>query len=482
MNPRNPLTDLSNNDNLTATTTTTSKSKSFSHKNTKMKMKMKKKKMESENVNGGESLKDEQDNALDHLLLIQSNLSSILHQVDELVVQAFKVKNISNEGRKEIKSFSDFLSDVHSSLKPWVPRFQNVLSSPSLESESKPHQTLKGNSVSSDDSDESNVSDSLEEPTMDSLISPSPLVSWHANCTIQRGRQMFMLTPLPISKKLSSKFREPSKTEFNELASTSDVGTSTFFTFSRNMNDLLDSVVVKPTPAKPAPSLANEEANIQEPKRDNSILVMMTPRFKMSPPKSCVLLEPISEIHRLGDIKSRKSTPFPIGIHYSDSEDSESRSSGNDASQGLALKSKELKETQKIPKPEVGKRTIEASPCWLTSPPKSCVLLEPHDEKSMDKENADNESSIQISDSVLSHQITKLKDEARIEKTPMWCEPQSTFRTGKRPGENTLKKELWIKFEEASSYGFQPKLQTVEKETPKGFLDLLEEASCDEKF
>ncbi|KAL4355697.1 uncharacterized protein LOC107463947 isoform X2 [Arachis duranensis] len=477
MKARNPLTDLSNNHNRTAPPPTTTM---------KMKMKKNNKKIESENSNGGESLKDEQeDNALDHLLLVQSNLSSLLHQVDELVVQAFKVKNLSNEGRKEIKCFSDFLSDMHSSLKPWVTRFQNVLSSPSVELKSKPPQALKGNSVSSDDSDESNVSESLEEPTMDSLISPSPLVSWHANCTIQRGRQMFMLTPLPISKKLSSKFREPSKSEFNKLASTNDVGTSTFLAVSRNMNDLLDSVVVKSTPAKPAPSLANEEANNQEPKRDSSILVMMTPRFRMSPPKSCVLLEPISEIHHLGDIKSRKSTPFPLGIHYSDSEDSESPSSGNDALQGLALKSPEVKETQKIPKSGIGKKIIEASPCWLTSPPKSCVLLEPLDEKSMDMENADNESSIQISDLVLSHQISKLKDEvghglSRIENTPMWREPQSTFRTGKHPGENTLKKELWTKFEAASSYGFQPKLPAVEKDAPKGFLDLLEEASCDE--
>lgn len=62
----------------------------------------------------------------------------------------------------------------------------------------------------------------------------------------------------------------------------------------------------------------------------------------------------------------------------------------------------------------------------------------------------------------------------------MWQEPQSLFRTGKRPGENTLKKELWTKFEAASTYEFPPNLPPVRENVQKGFLDLLEEASCDE--
>ena len=62
----------------------------------------------------------------------------------------------------------------------------------------------------------------------------------------------------------------------------------------------------------------------------------------------------------------------------------------------------------------------------------------------------------------------------------MLNEPESSFRTGKRPGENTLKKELWTKFEAASTFGFQHDLPTVPKSTQKGFLDLLDEA-CEEE-
>ncbi|KAJ6380053.1 hypothetical protein OIU76_016664 [Salix suchowensis] len=69
------------------------------------------------------------DDCLDHLLLVQSDLSSLTRQIDELVAQAFKLKATSKEGRQEIESFMQVLSNMLSSLKPWVPRFQKVFSS-----------------------------------------------------------------------------------------------------------------------------------------------------------------------------------------------------------------------------------------------------------------------------------------------------------------------------------------------------------------
>jgi len=64
-----------------------------------------------------------------------------------------------------------------------------------------------------------------------------------------------------------------------------------------------------------------------------------------------------------------------------------------------------------------------------------------------------------------------------IESTPLWKESESTIRTGKRPGENTLKKELWTKFEAASTYGFRLNASAFQGTAKKGFLDMLEEAS-----
>ncbi|PNY05527.1 hypothetical protein L195_g001979 [Trifolium pratense] len=428
------------------------------------------------------------------LTRLHSDLSSLLYQIDELVVKALEVnKSVRKEGKREIESFSNLLSEMLSSLKPWAPKLEIALSSTSVESESKSEEVT---------CDDSNVSD-YESPKETTLVSPSPLVSWRANCTVQRGRQMFMLTPLPLSKAfLSSKPQPQTKLDFSELASS-------------NNTSMLCGVVTKPTPIKHPLSLVTEEATINEElelisspdfsKRDTSMLYMMTPCLKMSPPKSCVLLEPISEIRHLGNDRVRKATPFPVGVHYSDSDDSDdSESSGNnDVSRGLAMKYPELMGIQCVPKSGIVKKNVEESPVWLTSPPKTCVLLGTPDEKSLELEKADKESCIPISESILNQQVSKLnlKEDiskghnqtqkscnqdhfdgnlSHIESTPMWLKPENTIQRGKRAGENTLKKELWAKFEEASTCGFEQKCHTVSKNSQKGFLDLLEEASCDD--
>lgn len=65
------------------------------------------------------------------------------------------------------------------------------------------------------------------------------------------------------------------------------------------------------------------------------------------------------------------------------------------------------------------------------------------------------------------------------ERTPMVKEPMSSFRMGKHPGENTLKKELWTKFEAASTDtdGICFNTSLLQTTTKKGFLDQLDEAS-----
>lgn len=70
---------------------------------------------------------------------------------------------------------------------------------------------------------------------------------------------------------------------------------------------------------------------------------------------------------------------------------------------------------------------------------------------------------------------------AIVESTPLWKEPESTMRTGKRPGESTLKKELWTRFEAASSFEISYNASALQRTARKGFLDMLEEASCDEE-
>lgn len=62
----------------------------------------------------------------------------------------------------------------------------------------------------------------------------------------------------------------------------------------------------------------------------------------------------------------------------------------------------------------------------------------------------------------------------------MWKEPGTALRTAKRPGENTLKKELWTRFEAATSHGTRVDDSALQESAQKGFLDRLEEVFCDE--
>ena len=64
-----------------------------------------------------------------------------------------------------------------------------------------------------------------------------------------------------------------------------------------------------------------------------------------------------------------------------------------------------------------------------------------------------------------------------VESTPILRGPESSIQIGKHPGENTLKKELWEKFEAASIDGIDFDVSVVQQSAQKGFLDRLDEVS-----
>ncbi|KAI6671870.1 hypothetical protein NL676_006755 [Syzygium grande] len=395
------------------------------------------------------------DDSLDRLLLVQSDLSGVVHQIDELVAQAFKLKEMSKQGKKEVESLALFLSEMLSSLKPWPSRLQKAFSSPPIELVNvvEPSPAVLTSPVQDD---ESIVIQSPEQDKMDSLISPSPLVSWRANCTVERDN--------------SAAAPPPSLTLPQEIKD----------------NSLID-VAIYPTPNKPFDTLVRRKDNTEElgfaspmvlSKRDCSLL-MMTPCFKGSPPKSCSLLEPISESSHWGNVNVRKSTPFPVGVNkYSESELSES--SGDGASDGLATRYPELLGIRQAIKLGIGKEKKASSPDWFMSPPKSF-----HKKHTCFAQQAD--SPLSQGNAVLeSHRaIEKSRKQepvggtmALIENTPVWKERES-IQIGKRPGENTLKRELWMKFEAASAYGFWVNSSALLETEGIGFLDRLDEVSLD---
>ncbi|XP_023527508.1 uncharacterized protein LOC111790716 [Cucurbita pepo subsp. pepo] len=444
---------------------------------------------------------EEQDDSLDRLLLVQSDLSALTDQIDELVVKAFELKKIDEQGRKEIESFTHVLSDMLSSLKPWVPRFQMAFSRPSKDSDDGIEQPLASESNALVNDTESNVIDSPDNAGIQDLISPSPLVSWRAGCNIERGRQLFLLTPLPISKSLSSKHAAYSKSVLGGITSGILKGAQPCFLACGDLNEnLLEGNGVEPSVSKPFGSDLTKlgdnllEGNEPQPSgaepsgsdltqvgtihqrrfasppllsiKKNCSMLVMTPCLKMSPPKSCVLLEPISESSQKDKKRIYKATPFPVGVHVS--------SSGSDTSDGLALKYPELLGIQQAHKSGI-KKKVEASPDWFMSPPKTCVLLEPSDSHSVESANCD--GCYYEAKKSFTHQDPVGVSLPIIDNTPMLKECESVFRVGKRAGEETLKKELWLKFEAASANPFRCD-QSLQK-TSKGFLDLLDEVSCD---
>ncbi|XVF24898.1 hypothetical protein REPUB_Repub13aG0167400 [Reevesia pubescens] len=226
-------------------------------------------------------------------------------------------------------------------------------------------------------------------------------------------------------------------------------------------------------------------------------MFVMTPCLTMSPPKSCVLLELIHESSHRGDYVVRKSTPFPVGINNSGF----SESSGSESSEDLALKYPELLGIQRIYRSGMGNKELESSPTWLFSPPKSCILLEPQDEKSLDNVVTDHhlpitcaikqqtESSLSkgndVTDAWQQNKMTNQENTdnnlALVESTPMRKEPDCIMQTGKRPRESTLKKELWTKFEAVSTCGLRYNASAIQRTARKGFLDMLDEVSCDDE-
>ncbi|KAK4726552.1 hypothetical protein R3W88_031469 [Solanum pinnatisectum] len=442
------------------------------------------------------------ENVTDRLLLIRSDFSSVIHQIDELV-QVLKLGG--KKSRKEIQSFTHVLSEMQASLKPWVPKFQKALSDLSTRPEHPSEQSQISEAVPVVADNTSDAVNSPDQSKWDSLVSPSPLVSWRAGCTTEGSRQLFLLTPLPLRKVLSSKCQGSSKTVGNYTSDTNaqqhplfDIrgdmedclleNTKSMASQPPSLSDVTEEIDIPPVTGERDILRVNDEVksilnkvsahdmtiNEVPQERDlispvklsqiDSSLLVMTPCLKMSPPKTCVLLEPSSEYNCRDKHGAYKMTQFPVSCHFSSmSEDSESSSS--EAAEHLTMKYPELfgiKLSQNLT--NGGKVADDESPDFLFSPPKTCVLMElPVEEPLTNAAATETGGNLDI-----------------VERTPMMTESKSILVMGKHPGENTLKKELWMKFEAASSDGICFNPSTIHETIQKDFLERLEEVSADE--
>lgn len=259
-------------------------------------------------------------------------------------------------------------------LQPWVPRFQKALLSESKGPENKSTLPIASTAVSGLKESTNAAVESPEATKWETLVSPSPLVSWRAELNTEGGRQLFLLTPLPQRKAFSSKIEASSLPPLENITS------------DENLHlDLSKDVPVKPTPnldfsTEVTKNVHNRHTGRASPDKfsNTNCSFLMTPCLKMSPIKSCVLLEPISEISTNKNRGIHRCTPFPIGVkNTGELEDSES--SSGQSLDDLKLKYPEL---YGIKTENLQKRMVEEdSPSWIVSPPKTCVIMEPTHER-----------------------------------------------------------------------------------------------------
>ncbi|CAA2990791.1 Hypothetical predicted protein, partial [Olea europaea subsp. europaea] len=417
--------------------------------------------------------------------------------IDELVVQALQLK--SKKGKKELEPLADILSEMHTSLKPWVPRFQKVLSSQLTGPENKLEQPLARNEVSVVNEDINAEVESPEQTKWESLISPSPLVSWRTDCNTEGGRQLFLLTPLPKPKAFSAKCQASSKSAFENITSDS-IAYPSSLSHKVGCVEQTPILVLDSEMTKTGYNFECECASPTKFSRMNCSVLVMTPSLKVSPPKSCVLLEPASEFSKKDNQRVQRSTPYPIGVQDSIAS-ADSESSSSPMSHNLAFKYPELFGIKLAH--NFGNRTkgVEELPNLVMSPPKTCVIMEPPDDKLLTNISSKclppktpslhGRQALLSSTKEINHQdghyaagkICQKEVGSRLEideSTPVVKEPESSIRVSKHPGENTLKKELWTKFEAASTHGIRFREDVLQKTAEKGFLDRLDEAYSDE--
>ncbi|CAL9100344.1 unnamed protein product, partial [Musa acuminata var. zebrina] len=387
--------------------------------------------------------KDGADGALDRLLLLRSDLSSLVSQIDELIAQAMENRTISKKASQDIDSFRSILSDMHFSLKPWFSRLRQSFDTSLTATENK-LKSLDTNPVPGAVRDRDAAASRRNEPELNLIVSSSPLVSWRAGtCTVDCGRQLFLLTPLPKGKPSVSKCPGSSKHMAGVFTEKEQSGRHKLPPFSVNVGnacrDLIERVEEKhePTGLSNAHSFGQMSGALDsgsasplslsnQKNRENEITLRL--------PKSSGMLDPISEPSQQDGVPE-------------DDNDAE-------VSDRLSMTCQELFGMQAAPVFMSRRKKVDGTLNWFLSPPRTCILLEPSDEKPLPTP-ANSQLSL---------------------ATPI-CKNLDSTREDKLPGETTLKRELWTRFEAASSNHLHIDVSVFQDTRRKGFLDMLEEVS-----
>ncbi|KAF3328449.1 hypothetical protein FCM35_KLT07055 [Carex littledalei] len=435
----------------------------------------------------------ERKGSLDRLLVVRSDLSDLISQIDNLVAQAISKKKYQ---RKDTKRLNLSL--------PWFARLQEALTSTTTvtsKNQIKTHSTpfpVKTKLPSKTDTPQQNLTISHSTPfpvktklpsktdtprqnltisqsltntstmslksqienhttpypykraqqslltsktdsmQLDLLVSPSPLVPLRGDyCTaIDGGKQLFLLTPLQKSQFEVSKAAPPTKTLLPD--------TSTFKTHERHGKDgvpITESMskvrfcstsnTVLPTKPLPNIPVTSTSKNCEKDVKDR-----------------VPLAEPVREAGFYG---LSKSVPDVSGGKMHEKHEKF----------GVPI-SKPVHDLKVINQKKEVSDTLD----WFFSPPKTCVLMEPSDEQRRSNWKTLKESSTPVDKN------KRYGDSCEKNWNNLYMSATCT-----KKGETTLKRELWTRFEAVSTGDLRLNTDIFQNEDGKGFLDLLDEAS-----
>ncbi|KAG6536933.1 uncharacterized protein LOC122028982 [Zingiber officinale] len=388
--------------------------------------------------------------AVDRLLLTRSDLANIVAQIDDIIVQVIENKGKGIKANQDLDSFRNLLSDMHSSLKPCLLRLQQSLDTTSTATKNQLTQAKETKHVTCAMEDgaavEINRNEPKPEPESQLAVSPSPLVCWRAGtCMVDYGKQLFMLTPLPKHRLCSSKCPGPSKSAvkmFTDKVHPNSHELPPPSSIPANVQHYLTRVEEKPTAIsrieeKSAPIDLSESSSYGE----TNGLQLLTPCL----PRRSRFLNPIVESHPDGVIselaKSNNVTEFSNDLVDEDSDKSTMENPdffGVQLVPGFTNRRKEMCETLD----------------WFLSPLKTCILQEPSDGKPLP---------------TTPNNLLSLS-------TPFWKDLESSQK-GKLPGETSLKRELWTKFEAASSNHLIFNVSIFQQTEKEGFLNKFDQVA-----
>ncbi|KAL0920919.1 hypothetical protein M5K25_007938 [Dendrobium thyrsiflorum] len=363
----------------------------------------------------------------DRLLLVRSKLSALVNQIDEIFAQSSEQDMKSKTTNEEIDSLSNLLSEMHSSLKPWVLRLSQ--SQTTSKTEVQVCKSLQRSRHNSTHAERRNILPRIkdEEPKLDMIISPSPLVAWRAGgCKLVTETQLFLLTPLSRKEKLFQ-FSGSFKIKARNLCLKDD----TSQTIIRN-SDTVSETVEEFVGSKPCTFEENNMGKTRLKNQPEAYQKIKSNRRRdadeealewfLSPPKTCILMDPNHGRNPLVMEDENLNVRNPVSQKKPDDH--------------------QLHELQLCNFSR--KNDFDERLEWFLSPPKTCTLMDP------------------------------LMD-GKIASTPGMAD-DSILRS-RRAGENTLKKELWTKFQAVSMGRIFYRDSVLQKTGNKGFMDLLEEAT-----